>query len=159
MNLFDKLIHALKSAVNDVVSEDVRTTPANKSDATLQLIEKAEAKIDILKADLARAEKAGQADLAGRLKSEIEALQGTLNKTRQRIGKLERREAAVESMERAQKTRREQRKVDREASDGLKQQEEAAAQREDVAAARDELDNTRIADALKRAPGDAQTKK
>ncbi len=55
MNLLDKLVHALKSAVNDVVSTE--SAPADKQDATLRLIEKAEAKLDILKADIARAEK------------------------------------------------------------------------------------------------------
>jgi hypothetical protein len=155
MNLLDKLKLALKAAVDDIVSEEPkakarRTDAPPSNDETLQLIERAEAKLDILRGDQERAQKAGQAELAERLKKEIAGLEQTLNKTRQRLGKAAASEQAVESVERAQETRKAQRKAVEQADQALAEREEQTAQREDKAAARDVLDSTRIADALKK---------
>ena len=59
MNLFDKLVLALKSAVGGAVDDIVSETPpaADKREDTLRLIEKAQARIDLLRADAERAEK------------------------------------------------------------------------------------------------------
>jgi hypothetical protein len=155
MNLLDKLKLALRAAVEDIVSEEPKAHAAKPGAApsnedTLRLIERAEAKLDILRADQARARKAGQTELATRLDQEIAGLQKTLDKTRQRIGKVNAREQQADAIERVQETRKEQRKATERADEALAAREERTAQREDKAAARDDLDNTRIADALKK---------
>ena len=155
MKLLDKLVLALKSAVGgavaDVVGEDLPA--ADKVEATRRLIDRAQARIDTLKADAERARKRGDADLAQRLDKDVAELQKTIHKTQQRLGQLEGREAAAPEIESGQSTRRDQRKDAEGVNDGLAAREEAAAKREDKAAARDEIDSTRITDILK---GDAK---
>jgi len=148
MNLLDKLVLALRSAVNDVVGEDV--APVTKEEQVLRTIDKAQARLDALRDDLARAEKRGQDELAEQLRKEIDGLQKTLDKTRKRLNQVQGREAAVTSVEAVQQTKRAQRKEVAPAQQALDKREEEIAQREDQAAARDEvdLDSGRIADIL-----------
>ncbi len=152
MKLLDKLVLALKSAVggavDDIVGEDLPS--ADKAEATRRLIERAQARIDALKADAERANKRGDADLYKRLEKEIGDLQKTIDKTQARLSQLEGREASVTTVEKVPEVKREQRGAQAETDAALREREEAAAKREDNAAARDEIDNTRIADALKR---------
>lgn len=151
MKLLDKLVLALKSAVGgavaDVVGEDM--PPADKAEATRRLIDRAQARIDTLKADAVRARKRGDGELAKRLDAEVVALQKTIHKTQQRLGQLEGREAAVNAVESSQEARRDHRKDTRATNDDIAAREETAAKREDKAAARDEIDSTRITDILK----------
>lgn len=148
MNLLDKLVLALRSAVNDVVSEDV--VPVTKEEQVHHAIDKAQARLDTLRDDLARAEKRGQDELAARLKQEIADLQKTLDKTRKRLNKIKGREVAASAIEQTHETKKAQRKDDAETKQVLDAREEVVAKREDVNATRDELDNTRIADVLKK---------
>jgi hypothetical protein len=153
MKLLDKLLLALKSAVGgaveDIVSE--ATPAADKRDETLRLIEKAQARIDMLRADAERANKRGDAALADRLTKEAGALQQTVDKTRRRIGALKGNEAAVTAIEKAQEEKRAQRDEQRAIEHALVEDEENAAQRADNATARDEVqtDSARIADLLR----------
>ena len=155
MKLLDKLVLALKSAVGgavaDVVGEDLPA--ADKVEATRRLIDRAQARIDTLKADAERARKRGDADLAQRLDKDVAELQKTIHKTQQRLGQLEGREAAAPEIESGQSTRRDQRKDAEGVNDGLAARDEGAAKREDKTAVRDEIDSTRITDILK---GDAK---
>ena len=148
MNLFDKLLLALRSAVNDVVSEDV--VPVTKEEQVHRAIDKAQARLDTLRDDLTRAEKRGQDELAARLKQEIADLQKTLDKTRKRLNQIKGREVATSSIEQTHETQKAQRKNDAETKQVLDEREDEVAKREDVIATRDELDNTRIADVLKK---------
>jgi hypothetical protein len=148
MNLFDKLLLALRSAVNDVVSEDV--APVTKEEQVLRAIDKAQARLDTLRDDLARAEKREQDELAEQLRKEIADLQATLDKTRKRLNQVKGREAAPtpETVRDAKEPQREEIEPAQQADD----RQEAVVKREDQAAVpeapRDELDSTRIADAL-----------
>ncbi len=148
MNLFDKLLLALRSAVNDVVSEDV--VPVTKEEQVHRAIDKAQARLDTLRDDLTRAEKRWQDELAARLKQEIADLQKTLDKTRKRLNQIKGREVATSSIEQTHETKKAQRKNDAETKQVLDEREDEVAKREDVIATRDELDNTRIADVLKK---------
>ncbi len=151
MKLLDKLVLALKSAVGgavaDVAGEDLPA--ADKAEATRRLIDRAQARIDAIKADAERARKRGDDELAQRLDKDVAELQKTIHKTQQRLGQLEGREAAVEVVESGQSTRRDQRKDTAVVNDDLAAREDAAAKREDAAAARDAIDSTRITDILK----------
>ena len=152
MNLLDKLVLALRSAVNDavgdVVSEDV--SPATKEERALRAMDKAQARLDTLRDDLARAEKRGQDELAARFKQEIADLQATLDKTRKRLHQVTGREVKASSAEQTQDVKKAQRKEGDVVEQVTSEREENVAKREDQIAARDELDNTRIADALKK---------
>ena len=151
MNLLDKLVLALRSAVNDavgdVVSEDV--SPATKEEHALRAMDKAQARLDIMREDLERAEKRGQDDLAARLKPEITDLQATLDKTRKRLQRVIVREAKAASLEQTQVIKKQTRKEGDAVEQLIGEREEVIAKHEDKIAARDELDHTRIADALK----------
>lgn len=151
MKLIDKLVLALKSAVGDAVSDVVGedTPAADKAEATRRLIDRAQARIDALKADAERARKRGDDALVRRLDQDVADLQKTIHKTRQRLGQLEGREAAANAIESGQSARRDQRKDAAAVNDDLAEREEAAARRADAAAARDEIDATRISDILK----------
>ena len=95
MKLIDKLVLALKSAVGGAASSTASTVgdvvretipAAGKREDTLRLLEKAQARIDLLRADADRAGKRGDTALADRLKLEATQLQQTVDKTRKRIG-------------------------------------------------------------------------
>jgi phage shock protein A len=148
MNLLDKLLLALRSTVNDVVSEDV--APAPKEEQVLREIDRAQARLDTLRDDLARAEKRGQEELAERLKKEIADLQKTLDKTRKRLNQVKGREATSTPAEGVDETKTAQAKDVEPAQKALDKHEGIVTKHEDQAAAPapDELDSTRIADAL-----------
>ncbi len=148
MNLFDKMLLALRSAVSDVVSEDI--VPVTKEEQVHRAIDKAQARLDTLRDDQTRAEKRGQDDLAERLKKEITDLQKTLDETRKRLNQIKGREAATSSIEQTHETKKAQRKDDSETKQVLNERDEEVANREDIITTRDELDNTRIADVLKK---------
>ena len=84
------------------------------------------------------------------MKTEIADLQKTLDKTRKRLNQVQGRESKAATVEQVQDTKKAQRKADDEVKQVIGEREEAVAKREDAAAARDELDNTRIADVLKK---------
>lgn len=151
MKLLDKLVLALKSAVGgavaDVLSKELPA--ADKAEATRRLIDRAQARIETLKADSERARKRGDADLHQRLDKEVAELQKTIFNTQQRLGQLERREVEVETVESGQSTRRDQPKDAAVVNEDLAAREEAAAKRENTAAAGSEIDATRITDILK----------
>jgi hypothetical protein len=150
MKLLDKLVLALKSAVNDVVGEDVALRGKDGGDEnTLRLIEKAQTRIDILRKDAERADKRGDAELAAKIRKEAAGLQKTVDKTRQRLGQVARRESAVTAVEDTQSARGETRKEQKQIQEALEARDEAAAKREDNAAARDAVDRSRISDLLK----------
>lgn len=153
MKLLDKLVLALKSALGGAVDDIVSEAPpaADKRDDTLRLLEKAQARIDLLRSDADRAKKRGDAALADRLTKEAGALQQTVDKTRRRISALKGNEAAVTAIEKAQVEKRAQRDEQKTIEHALAEDEDKAARRADDAAARDEVqaDSARIADLLR----------
>ena len=80
-------------------------------------------------------------------------LQATLDKTRKRLNQVQGRETKAASIEQTQDVKKAARKADDEVKQVIDEREEAVAKREDQVAARDELDNTRIADVLKKRKG------
>jgi vacuolar-type H+-ATPase subunit I/STV1 len=148
MNLLDKLVLALRSAVNDAVGDDV--APVTKEEQVLRAIDKAEARLDALRDDLARAEKRGQDELAEQLRKEIDSLQKMLDKTRKRLNQIQGREPTSKTAEGAQEMKPALQKAVEPAQVQQKSDErqEAIAKPDDQAVAGDALDGTRIADML-----------
>lgn len=85
-----------------------------------------------------------------KLRIEIQDLQAQLGEARRRLEHVGERESNAGGLEDLQRTRREQRKETAQVRDELETREEQTARREDDAAAHEELDQTRIADLLKK---------
>lgn len=85
MNLFDRLRLLIHSTVNGALRGNLPEMPdANSSERSDKLIDKAQARVEMLQGDLARAEKRGDAELANRLKRDINELQTSLDKARRK---------------------------------------------------------------------------
>ena len=92
----------------------------------------------------------GYASSSEKLRIEIGDLQAQLGDARRRLNQVGERESNADGMEDLQRIQREQRKQAAQVNEELKAREEQTAQREDHIAAREELDQTRIADLLKK---------
>lgn len=82
MNLLDRVRLLVRSTIGGNFP-DIAFTPDENG---LKLLDKAQARIEILQADIARAEKRGDDELAARLKREVDALQKTVNRARKKLG-------------------------------------------------------------------------
>ncbi len=133
----DALEAEVDAAVRDHQDEVARTklTQVNQAQNKLQQLS------DGWKAYAASSEK---------LRIEIQDLHTQLADAQHRLQHLNEREGNAGGMETLQQTRREQRSETAQVQDELKAREEQTAQREDNIAAREELDQTRIADLLKK---------
>jgi phage shock protein A len=94
-----------------------------------------------------------------KLRIEIQDLHAQLDEARRRLQQVGEREGSAGGQEDLQHVQREQRKDAAQVGDELKAREEQVARREDDVAAREELDQSRIADLLKkRDPGSGAEK-
>jgi hypothetical protein len=82
MNLFDRVRLLVRSTLNSALRGNLPEVAISEHDE--KLMDKAQAQIEILQQDAARAEKRGDAELANRLKREITELQALLDKARRR---------------------------------------------------------------------------
>lgn len=82
MNLLDRMRLLLRATIGGNFP-DIAFTPDEDG---LKLLDKAQARIEILQSDIARAEKRGDDELAARLKREVDELQKTVNRARQKLG-------------------------------------------------------------------------
>jgi uncharacterized membrane protein len=85
MNLLDRVRLLVRSTIGGIGSNfpDIAFTPDENG---LKLLDKAQARIEMLQADIARAEKRGDEALAARLKREVDDLQHTVNRARKKLG-------------------------------------------------------------------------
>ena len=90
-----------------------------------------------------------------KLRIEIQDLHTQLADAQRRLQQVNEREGNAGGMENLQQTRREQRKETAQVQDEMKAREEQTARREDNIAAREELDQTRVADLLKKRDKDS----
>ena len=133
------------STLEDEVNAAVRAGQDEVARAKLAQLNQAQIKVQQLNDNWR-----GYASSSEKLRIEIQDLQAQLGEARRRLNQVGERENNAAGMEDLQRTRREQRAETAQAHEELKSREEQAAQREDHIAAREELDQTRIADLLKK---------
>lgn len=89
MNLFDRVKLLIRSTVSGALGGSLPDlTDIASNERSDRLLDKAQARVEMLQQDLARAEQRGDAELADRLRREINDLQKTLDKARRKAGQL-----------------------------------------------------------------------
>ncbi len=87
MNLFDRVKLLIRSTLSSALRDPLPDLPdSGPNERSEKLLDKAQAYVEILQQDLARAEKRGDRELADRLRREISNLQKTLDKARKKAG-------------------------------------------------------------------------
>lgn len=88
MNLFDRVKLLIRSTVSGALGGSLPDlTDIASNERSDKLLDKAQARVEMLQQDLARAEQRGDAALADRLRREINDLQKTLDKARRKAGR------------------------------------------------------------------------
>lgn len=89
MNLFDRVKLLIRSTVSGALGGSLfNLTDVASNERSDKLLDKAQARIEMLQQDLARAEQRGDTALADRLRREINDLQKALDKARRAAGRL-----------------------------------------------------------------------